>query len=294
MKKLILLHGRSQQNKDAANLKGEWLKSLNDGFAKAGLEMPITETSIRFPYYGDTLAQLAAGQSGDGVAEVIVRGELGDDEELMFQLEVLKEVRDHHGITDRQVDNIAESEGIERGILSWPWVYASLQAIDNYVPGGSAASIALATHDVHVYLRNPGIRGVIETGVRKALDENPAVVVAHSLGSVVAYNLLRREGEEKGWQVPLLITVGSPLAVKAIRERLKPLQFPDCVRRWYNARDRRDIVALYPLDSGSGWSLDPAIDNYQDVVNTTSNHHGISGYLGDPQVAARIHAALVS
>jgi hypothetical protein len=294
MKKLILIHGRSQQGKDAVHLKGEWLKSLNDSFSEAGLEMPIEETSVRFPYYGDTLAQLAAGHSGDDVAKVIVRGDHGDEEELMFQLEVLKEIRNEHGITDRQVDEIAENQGIERGVLSWPWVYASLQAIDKHVPGGSAASIALATHDVYVYLKNPGIRDVIEAGVSQALDESPAVVVAHSLGSVVAYNLLRRDGEKNGWKVPLLITVGSPLAVHAIRERLKPLQFPSCVGCWYNVRDRRDIVALYTLDSRSGWNLNPAIENYEDALNTTSNHHGISGYLGDPQVAARIHAALLT
>jgi hypothetical protein len=294
MKKLILIHGRSQQNKDAVHLKREWLKSLNGSFSKAGLEMPIKETSIRFPYYGDTLAQLAAGQSGDDVAKVVVRGELGDEEEAQFQLEVLKEVRDEHGITDRQVEEVADEEEIERGVLSWPWVYASLQTIDKYLPGGSAASIALATHDVYVYLRNPGIRDVIEAGVRQALDESPAVVVAHSLGSVVAYNLLRRDGVKNGWKVPILITVGSPLAVRAIRERLNPLQLPSCVGTWYNARDRRDIVALHPLNSRSGWNLNPAIENYEDVVNTTSNHHGISGYLGDPQVAAKIHAELVS
>lgn len=76
----------------------------------------------------------------------------------------------------------------------------------------------------------------------------PSIVVAHSLGTVVAYNLLRRDGDREHWVVPLLVTVGSPLAVTAIKRSLSPIKHPRCVAKWYNARDGHDTVALYPLD----------------------------------------------
>jgi hypothetical protein len=55
------------------------------------------------------------------------------------------------------------------------------------------------------------------------------------------------------------------------------------------------VVALYPLDP-KNFPIDPAvpaIENKRDVDNDTDNRHGISGYLGDPVVARRIHDALI-
>jgi hypothetical protein len=63
------------------------------------------------------------------------------------------------------------------------------------------------------------------------------------------------------------------------------------VKKWFNAMDERDIVALYPL-SKKYFQVTPQIENKTDVQNPTENRHGISGYLGDPEVARRIHAAL--
>lgn len=119
----------------------------------------------------------------------------------------------------------------------------------------------------------------------------PTVVVAHSLGTVVAYNLLRRDGQAQRWQVPLFVTLGSPLAVKAIRAALAPIDHPACAAAWFNAMDERDVVALYPLTSDR-FDVEPAILNKTDVQNHTANRHGISGYLDDAEVARRIHAAL--
>lgn len=73
-----------------------------------------------------------------------------------------------------------------------------------------------------------------------------AVVVGHALGSVVAYDVLRRDPRRLA--LPLLVTVGSPLGIRAIRDELRPLRFPRGVKAWRNAFDERDPVALWPLD----------------------------------------------
>jgi len=80
--------------------------------------------------------------------------------------------------------------------------------------------------------------------------------------------------------VPLYLTVGAPLAIRAIREQLRPLRFPPPVRAWFNAFDTRDVVALYPLDRGN-FPVTPAVENYAGVKNHTSNRRGIVGYLDD-------------
>jgi hypothetical protein len=289
---LVFVHGRSQEYRDSASLKGAWIAALKEGLAKSGLDLPIPETSVRFPYYGQTLFDLVSDAAH--VAEVIVRGPGTDDAERQFNRAVLQEVQEVRGIPDDEVEAVLGTEVVERGVLNWEWVQGILKVLDQHLPGGSAATVALATHDVYQYLRNPGIRDAIERGVRAAFTRRmPTVVVSHSLGTVVAFNLLRREGDVERWSVPLLVTLGSPLAITAIKTSLSPIEHPSCVRKWYNARDERDVVALYPLDKAH-FDIDPAIENSAAVQNHTDNRHGISGYLDDKDVARRIYDALVA
>ena len=301
IRELVLVHGRAQEQKNASTLKSEWIESLKQGLEKSSLKLPISEDQIRFPYFGDTLFDLVNQVPDNQVAEVIVKGNLADPQLSAFIADVLDEVVTRKGITDERIEAQAQrailgrgnDRVLERGVLNWGWVQGILSAIDTYVPGASGASIALATRDVYYYLTNPGVRDKIEAGVRKAMTTNiESVVVSHSLGTVVAYNLLRREGIALGWRTPLFVTLGSPLAVKKIRSALSPNRHPECVGKWFNAMDPDDVVALYPLDA-KHFPLDPMIENKEDVDNGTSNQHGITGYLSDKVVAKRIYDALV-
>jgi hypothetical protein len=290
-RQLVLVHGRSQQHKDAAELKRSWIEAWSKGLAKEGLQIPIDESAIRFPYYGDTLAGLLSG--GD-VPDVIVKGPDPSPEEREFLAAVLQEARTARQISDDQVAAQLEGDAMEKGPQNWPWVRAIVKALDCHLPGASGATLAAVTKDVYSYMRNPGVRDTIEEGVRAAIaTDTETVVVGHSLGTVVTYNLLRREGARNGWKVPLFVTVGSPLAVRAIRMMLQPIKHPDCAPAWFNAMDERDIVALYPL-AAPRFDVDPAVENKTDVDNHTSNRHGIAGYLDDPVVARRIYEALTA
>jgi hypothetical protein len=290
-RQLVLVHGRAQQHKEAADLKRSWIDAWSEGLAKNRLSVPIDESAIRFPYYGDTLAALVSG--GDA-PDVIVKGPEPPSEERDFLGAVLEEARQTCHITDDQVSAQLEEEVIEKGAQNWPWVRAIAKALDSYLPGASGATLAAVTYDVYHYLRNPGVRDVIEDGVRSAVSsEVETVVVGHSLGTVIAYNLLRRECSPRGWKVPLFVTVGSPLAVTAIRKMLQPVKHPSCAQAWFNAMDKRDIVALYPL-TAPRFDIYPTVENRTDVHNHTDNRHGIAGYLDDPVVARRIHDALTA
>ena len=244
MKQLVFVHGRAQENKDAAALKAEWVDAWRSGLAKSELSVPISDTDIRFPYYGQTLYDLAQGKTAGEAAAVIVKGDDADREQQAFVREVILEVQRKQGITDADLAQAAGVDVVQKGPLNWEWLQGVLKVIDQRVPLASGASIALATNDVYQYLDNIGIRDEIETGVRQALTPDvPTVVVAHSLGTVVAYNLLRREGAAQRWKVPLFVTIGSPLAVTAIRKKLAPNRHPACVGRWLNVLDERDVVA---------------------------------------------------
>ena len=258
----------------------------------AGRTMPLADEDIHFVYYGDTLEDFLSG-SGD-VAEVIARGQNdGEDPfELAMQASIVEEIRQAAGITDDQVASFLDDDVVvQRGAQNWPWVVAMIRAIEEHTDIGPA-TIYLLTKDVHHYLHTPGTLQTIELGVSKVMKPGiPTVFVAHSLGSIVAYHALKSPLAEAGWTVPLFVTLGSPLAIRAIKSKLAPIKHPPVVDSWFNARDPRDIVALHPLD-GQHFPVDPSVANKNDVDNWTHDRHGIEGYLGDPEVAARICDAL--
>ena len=156
--------------------------------------------------------------------------------------------------------------------------------MDKHAGGVNQFTLERFTRDVFLYTRRSLVQETIDKIVADELTEEPTIVVGHSLGSVVAYSVLRYD--ERHLDVPLFVTVGSPLGVRTIRNRFRPLKRPE-VGHWFNAFDDRDVVSLYPLD-GENFGVEPAIENYDDVNNHTDNRHGIVGYLDDKTVAGRI------
>jgi hypothetical protein len=292
---LVLVHGRAQEFKDADTLKKEWIVAWQTGLAKSRLSMPIPLEHIHFPYYGQTLFDLVGGSSAAEAADIIVRGTAGDDAEEQFVRAALQEAAARENITDDDVDAALDDHDsvIERGASNWKVTRVLASLLDRRVPGASGSTVALVTSDVYKYLRNPGIGRLIDEGVRKGFSpDHEMVVVAHSLGSVVAYSLLLHAGAAAGWKVRLFVTVGSPLAVTVIKKALTPLERPRVAADWYNARDPADIVALHPL-TPSYFPVKPEVDHTDHVENLTPNRHGIIGYLSDREIAQRIHTALI-
>lgn len=291
MRTLVLIHGRSQQGKDSKALKQEWLDALHEGLRAAGSDVTVPADKVRFPYYGDTLDDLVRDVEGKAAAVVIQSAGEPDAAEQEFIAAVVSETVESVGLSEQDIRaHAVDGAVVEQGVQNWPWVLAALRALEN-VRGLGSVSLALATRDVYMYLRNPGIQTLIESGVRQAFDrETECVVVGHSLGSVVAYDVLKRRARSEGWTVPTFITLGSPLAVRTIVDALAPIAMPEGVRQWFNAYDSRDVVALHPLDA-SHFPVTPHIENLE-VTNDTPNRHGIAGYLCDPNVALRILSAL--
>ena len=154
--------------------------------------------------------------------------------------------------------------------------------------------------DVHHYLFNtehtprPGETFRVQDEIRArfvaAIQEGagrpgPHIVVSHSMGTVIAYDCLKRVADCPG--VDGLMTIGSPLGLDEVQDNLKPEWsrndgFPDSVAdQWINVYDRLDPVA----------GFDPVFTNdYRDngterVVDINEQNsgkwrHNISKYLG--------------
>jgi hypothetical protein len=103
----------------------------------------------------------------------------------------------------------------------------------------------------------------------------------------VGYSILSKKGKANGWKVPAFITLGSPLAIRAMNRLLPSVAKPPCVGVWYNGRDPKDTVALFPL--APDHSPDLGIVAKNTIENESPNHHGIEDYLGDADVARWIY-----
>jgi hypothetical protein len=293
MRQLILVHGRSQQQKDGGELKKAWIEAWEKGLEKSGLTSPITDADIHFPYYGDTLAQMVDGKSAEQAADVIIKGvTTPPPDEQQVMREMINEIALHQGVAEVDVIAALAPEVVKKGPQNWAWVQGILSLLDKVEPL-SARLVALVTADVAKYLTNAAIQQEINDGVLKALKAGQdAVVVSHSLGTVVAYQvLMSRPSQFPTIPVKLFVTLGSPLAMNAIKSRVRPHTFPKPIGAWYNAMDPDDVVSLYPL-SKKYFNTGGTIENHEAVDNWTDNQHGIAGYLDDAKVAKQIYDAL--
>lgn len=286
--RLVLVHGRGQQRLDPAELKSKWLNTLRRGAQKLGRTLPDT-IDVTFPYYGDALDKLIRKYNIALTSDIQTRGSNVDDEFLVFQAECAEAFRKGSGVTDAQVDAEYGANTKPKGPLNWEWVQAILRALDKHGGGISSTALESFSRDVFLYTTRADVREEIDRIVANSLTEEPTVMVGHSLGSVVAYSVL--QSDRRSLRIPLYLTVGCPLGIRAIRDQFRPLRYPLPVKEWFNAFDTRDLVALYPLDRAN-FPVTPEIENYAAVKNSTGNRHGIAGYLDDPQVAQRLLDAL--
>jgi hypothetical protein len=281
--KLVMVHGRSQEHKDPVALEKEWLDALTYGLARANRSLP-PGTVVEFPFYGDALDRMVQEASAPLSADVTAKG-TDSDVDPDLRGEILMEIARSVGLTDADVAREFAGQPQEKGPQNWEWVQAIVRALDR-VPGLNSKAIDTVTRDVYVYLTFPGVQRKIDAMVEAAIGQEPCVLLAHSLGTVVAYNTLCQRAASP--KVARLVTVGSPLGIRAIKSSLAPpLRSPVCVDHWFNAYDDRDIVALVALDARH-FDVAPPIENKSDVNNFTDNRHGIAGYLADPVIASRI------
>jgi pimeloyl-ACP methyl ester carboxylesterase len=147
--------------------------------------------------------------------------------------------------------------------------------------------------EVHNYLTDPDRRAAVrETVAETIAAERPRVLLAHSLGSVAAYEALWARPD---LQVELLVTLGSPLAMpNVIFDRLQPGptngrgQRPPGVRRWINIADPGDIIAIPRGLARSFYGIDADLTTPVGVFD----FHKVAGYLSCTTTAAALATLL--
>ncbi|WP_369146137.1 antibiotic ABC transporter ATP-binding protein [Streptomyces sp. R44] len=150
--------------------------------------------------------------------------------------------------------------------------------------------LILALKQVRRYLTEPSLRAAAQERLASLIGPDTRVVVAHSLGSVVAYETLCARPD---LPVTDLVTLGSPLGLRGIVfDRLTPTPaqgkaaWPGSVRHWTNLADHGDIVALPDR-------LAPRFGAVRDLrVDNGTRMHDLARYLSAPKTGAAIARGL--
>jgi len=304
--RLVLVHGINQQGKDPESLRRTWIEDLErglDGGRDGGLDGDrgrpgaLADVEVVMPFYGDLLFERSNAKAGGAIPQ----GDGGADDQALaaFLAEGLKEQADAEQISAAAIRNEQERlaaeaatlEVVEQGFPMSRHINAIVSVLEKISPARGDLAVRLLGQ-AHAYLKKPGVAQAVDALVRPALADGPAVLVTHSLGTVVTFKLLRELAQAGSpVQVPLYVTLGTPLTLSTVQRALGPsFATPDQVGSWINLRDPDDFISLNRDLSPPRFSA--AIENIGDFENPGDDAHAIPGYLTHPRVAQAVADAL--
>jgi hypothetical protein len=200
-------------------LSGWWCRGLKG--------LPASAIDVRVYYYADLLSGPVA--QGDGGLGQLDEGTTAAVVAWASQLGAYKEVAQGRLTQPARagVGWVARHFGLDYKLAS--------RFVSTFFP---EVSCYFADNSV----RHQAVRGLVE----QLTQCQPRILIAHSLGSVLAYEALWTEPHP---EMDLFLTLGSPLAMPdVVYERLAThpgyRQRPPGVRRWINIADRGDIIAI--------------------------------------------------
>lgn len=243
----------------------------------------------RLAYYADILH----GGRAHGAAVTGIRAELGALRPMAFVDRLVAEFdpQDEHEVAFvRRLEHrlLGHAQAVEEA------PDACAEHVRRWSRPAFRLVLWLVSKDANAYL----FRGAAESMRSRLRDEfratdGPVILVTHSLGSVIAYEVLE-EREFRDREVRLLVTLGSPLGLDDIREILRrdaaPGRVPEPVRAWMNFADPLDLVAL---DRPLREEYAPAERIEEVAVHVPArHHHALAAYLATEPVRTAVLASL--
>ncbi|MGW9430198.1 antibiotic ABC transporter ATP-binding protein [Streptomyces decoyicus] len=282
MAKVVFVHGVGKQYLSEDSLARDVVPELLGGVRLTGAPVPPPE-DVGIAFYGD-IFRPRGGRAG--LEEPLDAVDVESDEEFALLMEWWAQA----AATDPAVPGPDEAGG--RGAVGWAGsqllridrVRAALDALTGaqFLTGVLDRLLISDLKQMAGYLTDDTIRERAKARLAARITPGTRVVLAHSLGSVVAYETLCDPELNAGWDVRMLVTLGSPLGMRGlVLPRLRPQpaagglgRWPVAVRRWTNIADATDIVAVVR-------ELRPAFgDRVTDVpVRNGSHMHDATRYL---------------
>jgi pimeloyl-ACP methyl ester carboxylesterase len=251
---IILVHGRGQLGQDTAALRRDWKRDLDSSLTLVGLPR-LRDEDVRLAWYADVL-------DPDSEGECESRRPSSDS------LSFADVARGFLGFLASAVpqDESREVRGLMADLL---YVLEPSKQCDAERRVGSVIEAALGEH-------------------------RPVIVVAYSLGSLVAYGYL--ESRPRNAKSPgdlRLVTIGSPLGVRVIRELVygdtsDSLHVPTSIASWENVYDPNDFFSA-PLE---GVLAPRTVRDRPTHATEREDPHNLSRYLRDRATGAAVMRAI--
>lgn len=288
--KIIYIHGMNKQKFSSASLRQRWLSLL-----KRGLEQSHQQTHfaylkrhIRIPFYGDLLSR-------HHLHNVLNASTLmpQDWPRFPFQSPVKSQPPPPHlsqyspeicEIPELKVEDAMTFNQKLQFIstLSRNTLLRDFVILLNHFPRLHDTLIKKFLIETYSYLANSTFMQQVHQRIGQQLHgDKPCILMAHSLGSVIAYHYLLLHPE---LNVQRFISMGSPMAFRVIQEHLpQPVHRPEAIKGdWINFYCSDDFLTAFPL-SEPPFQFQPAIIN-QEIRTSIYHPHDIDGYVQHPEV----------
>jgi len=154
------------------------------------------------------------------------------------------------------------------------------------------------------------LENVLENVLKKSIQDNEnleIMLIAHSMGSIIAYDVLRDIGQIKGNKIKIkhFVTIGSPLGIPHVKRKIldqriykneNEVRTPSIVTdSWTNFADRKDPVAIdvhlrddFKANDSGIRVVDDLVSNDYVGLKGKHNHHKSYGYLRTPELSEKV------
>lgn len=251
---ILLVHGRGMQDRDSASTRKEWLAALRSGAASFTRAATIDDADVRLVWYADVLDPRSTEACDYDPTDARARRDAKTDAEL------------------KQMVSIAG------GLIN---------LISALADDSTAKEIRAFSADA-TFLSDAQKRCAAEARLGVAIDRakregRPIVLVAHSLGALVAYDYLSARADTG--LIQDFFTLGSMAGAPDLRrlviggDSTDTFSVPVSVKEWTNIRNEKDGLAM-PLTIGRDIVTNPPADE--------PDPHEMVGYLRGSMTARTI------
>ena len=254
---ILLVHGRGLMDRDTSATRRFWLGALSSGIKAVANAPLIAERDVRVVWYSDVLDPRSTVGCDYAPNDPRARREAAEDPDLKALVSMAGNLLGT--LTSLVADTEATSQ--LRGL----------------------AADASFLSDAH--RRCAAERRVADAIDRARREGRPIILVAHSLGSLVAYDYLSTRTDSV--LVNRFVTIGSMLGSPELRhlaiggDSTDTLSRPASVKDWINIRNEQDVFAV-PVSTGRDIATNPPADE--------PDAHEMVGYLRGPATAREVLA----
>ena len=280
MTTIVAIHGIGQQREGPHRLHAEWWPAMQDGVTLAGADLAAHAT-LKVAFYGNLFRPAGYLAVGDPPLDV------SDVDSLDAQL------LEAWWRQAAEVDPAVVRSDNRTMAAMRQFAQRALNALLNssFFAGVAERALIFDLKQVKAYLHENAIKTAVLARVANQMADDVKVIVAHSLGTIVAYEALCAHPE---WPVRALITLGSPLGMPTlIFDRLRPPpenglgRWPGSIGTWVNIADRGDVVAL---EKDLSRQFGSRVENL--MVDNGAKAHDVKPYLTAKETGGAIARAL--